>query len=173
MKIICTLTSWHCQFDKGFGHSIFADRPEVFAVIFLNTLRAREHQGNWQLQHNRNFWEPSPISSRQLVSRLAGTDWGNLCLISCSHHLKWVCLSADFVHFFSVTLGNNIDSVTICGGWDGTRGEDRRKKNIGCIHSSVMIWTQVLTRILFRKNSITIQNYSNYFKEWALTFFLY
>jgi hypothetical protein len=53
---------------------------------------------NWQLQRNLNFRERSPISSRQLVSRLAGAHWGNLCLISCSHHLKWMC-SSDLFFF--------------------------------------------------------------------------
>jgi hypothetical protein len=36
-----------------------------------SSLSARAHQENWQLQRNRNFREMSPISSRQLVSRLA------------------------------------------------------------------------------------------------------
>jgi hypothetical protein len=35
VKIMCTLTSWHRQFYKGFSHSIFADRPEVFAIKVL------------------------------------------------------------------------------------------------------------------------------------------
>jgi hypothetical protein len=35
MKIICPLTSWHCQIYKVFGHSIFADRPEVTAIFFF------------------------------------------------------------------------------------------------------------------------------------------
>jgi hypothetical protein len=59
--------------------------------------RARAHQRNWQLQRNRNFRETSPISSMQLISRSARTHWGNLCLISCSHHLNWVC-SSDWMH---------------------------------------------------------------------------
>jgi hypothetical protein len=46
---------------------------------------------------NRNFRETSPISSRQLVSSLAGAHWGNLCLISCSHFFKWLC-SSDVIH---------------------------------------------------------------------------
>jgi hypothetical protein len=45
------------QFYKGFGHSIFADRPVVFADFFKNILRAKAHQGNWQLQRNHNFRE--------------------------------------------------------------------------------------------------------------------
>jgi hypothetical protein len=36
------------------------------------TIRVRPHQGNWQLQRNRNFQETTLISSRHLVSRLAG-----------------------------------------------------------------------------------------------------
>jgi hypothetical protein len=60
-------------------------------------LRARAHQGNWQPQRNRNFREMSQISSRQLVSSLASAHWGNLRLISCSHHLNWVC-SSDVMH---------------------------------------------------------------------------
>jgi hypothetical protein len=33
----------------------------------------------------------SSISSRQLVSRLAGAHLRNLCLISFSYHIKWKC----------------------------------------------------------------------------------
>jgi hypothetical protein len=62
-----------------------------------STVRPRAHQGNWQLQSNLNFREISPISSRQLVSRLAGAHWGNSYLISCSYHLKWV-RSSDVMH---------------------------------------------------------------------------
>jgi hypothetical protein len=40
------------------------------------------------------------IWSRQLVSILAGSHWGNLRVISCSRHLTWVCLSANFMHIF-------------------------------------------------------------------------
>jgi hypothetical protein len=60
-------------------------------------LRARAHQGKWQQQRNLNFQEISPIPSRQLVSRLAGAHLRNLCLISCSYHLKWV-RSSDVMH---------------------------------------------------------------------------
>jgi hypothetical protein len=38
---------------------------------FPSILRPGTHQGNWQLQRNHNFKEESPISSRQLKSRLA------------------------------------------------------------------------------------------------------
>jgi hypothetical protein len=34
-------------------------------------VRPRVHQENWQPQRNHNFREMSPISRRQLVSRLA------------------------------------------------------------------------------------------------------
>lgn len=69
-----------------------------------------------QPQRNRSFQETSPISSRQLLSRLAGAHWGNLCLISCSHHLKWVCPSYlmhdyNFVHLSSAMADNNTDRV--------------------------------------------------------------
>jgi hypothetical protein len=37
-------------------------------------LRLRAHQGNRKLQRNRDLREISPISSRQLVSRLAGAQ---------------------------------------------------------------------------------------------------
>jgi hypothetical protein len=45
----------------------------VMHLIAFTSLMAREHQGNLQLQHNHNFREMSPISSRQLDFRLAGT----------------------------------------------------------------------------------------------------
>jgi hypothetical protein len=77
------------------------------------SLRARANQGNWQLQWNCNFWELSPISSRQLVSRLGGAHWGKLCLSSYSHHLKWVCLPANFVPFCSAILDNNTENYAV------------------------------------------------------------
>jgi hypothetical protein len=42
-------------------------------VQMYGGIRVRAHQGNRQLQCNSNFREKSLISSRQLVSRLAGT----------------------------------------------------------------------------------------------------
>jgi hypothetical protein len=52
----------------------YATEMELNAVDEqLLNLRARAHQVNWQLQCNRDFREKWPISSRQLVSRLAGT----------------------------------------------------------------------------------------------------
>jgi hypothetical protein len=83
------------------------------------------HQGNWQVQRNHNFREPSPISSRQLVSRLAGADRGNLRLISVSHHLKWLCLFANFVHFSSALSDNDIYPVII---WWLLRRRKRRRQ---------------------------------------------
>jgi hypothetical protein len=64
-----------------------------FALPTKPTLTATSQQRNWQVQCNCNFRETSSIPSRQLVSRLTGTPQGNLCLISCSCHLKWVCSS--------------------------------------------------------------------------------
>jgi hypothetical protein len=99
-------------------------------------LRPSTHQGNWQPQHNPDFWEKL-ISSRQLVTRLACAHWGNL--ISCSHHLKWVCLPANFVHFFSAMSDNSGDS-TIIWWWLIWRKKRRQgRRNIGCICSSVKI----------------------------------
>jgi hypothetical protein len=72
----------------------------------------------------------SPISTRQLVSTLAGTHWGNLCLISCSRHLKCV-RSSDlmrdcnfiFVHFSSAMADNSTDPVII---WRWLRRREKR-----------------------------------------------
>jgi hypothetical protein len=75
----------------------------VWFPSFKCSVRARAHQGNWQLQRNLNFREKSPISSRQLVSRLAGEHWGNLCLSSCPHLLKWVCSSDTMYDYFSIS----------------------------------------------------------------------
>jgi hypothetical protein len=67
-----------------------------------------------------HFREKSPISSRQLVSKLAGANWGDLHLSSCSHRLKWVCSSDvtndlffNFVHLPSAMEDNNTDPVII------------------------------------------------------------
>jgi hypothetical protein len=54
--------------------------------------RARAHRGNWQLQRNSNLKKKKKNCPR--FKQATGFQ------ISCSHHLKWVCLSADFVHFF-------------------------------------------------------------------------
>jgi hypothetical protein len=110
--------------------------PASWALYFLNTItispelkstcwphctrryRAGAHQRNWQLQWNRNFQEMLPISIMQLVSRLAGTHRENVCLISCSHHLKWVCSSnliSDWIFLILCTsllqYHNNTDNV--------------------------------------------------------------
>jgi hypothetical protein len=82
----------------NWGHTKESGNRNATATSWSH--KARAHQGSRQLQRNRNFREKSSISSRQLVSRLAGSHWGNLRLISCSHHLKLVCLSDNFVHFF-------------------------------------------------------------------------
>jgi hypothetical protein len=61
-----------------------------YLVIHIDNLLGR---GQTEETGNRNFRETSPISSRQLVPRLAGAHWENLSFIICSHHLKWVCSS--------------------------------------------------------------------------------
>jgi hypothetical protein len=43
----------------------------------VTSIRPTTRQGNWQPQRSRNFRVKSSISSRQLVSRLAGAHWGN------------------------------------------------------------------------------------------------
>jgi hypothetical protein len=94
-------------------------------------LRQSAHQGNWQPQHNRDFREKSPTSSRQLVSRFARAHWGNL--ICCWHHLKWVCLPANFEHFFSAMSDNNIDPAIIWW-WLGRRKKRRQEKRKHWVH---------------------------------------
>jgi hypothetical protein len=88
----------------------------ISALLHSTTLRTTNlGQGptrNWQLQQNHNLRERTSISSTQLVSRLAGAAWGNVRLITCSYYLKWVCLPANFVHFFSA-MSDNIDPAII------------------------------------------------------------
>jgi hypothetical protein len=75
------------------------------------------YQGNWQPQHNRDFWEKSPIPSRQLVSSLAGALWRNLCLSSCSHRFRRLCAPP--------AMEDNIDPVII---WWQLRPVEMREK---------------------------------------------
>jgi hypothetical protein len=65
---------WYCEDGGGIL---------IWNVSHHLPLRTRAHQGNWQPQRDRIFREMWPISNRQLVSRLAGAHWENLCLICC------------------------------------------------------------------------------------------
>jgi hypothetical protein len=49
------------------------ENTTFYNKLLNGNLRPDAHQGNWQPQRNRDFQEKSWISSRQLVSRLAGS----------------------------------------------------------------------------------------------------
>jgi hypothetical protein len=122
----CTMSLRLCLYRRTFSCS------EISLHRSNLRLRTRARQRNWQLQHNRNFRETSPVSSRQLVSRLAGAHWGNLRMITCSHHLNWVCssdLMRDFMRFASPMWDNITDPVTIW--WCLRRHEKRGRRPWG------------------------------------------
>jgi hypothetical protein len=54
------------------NRGVFKLRFGVRLAESTRRVSARAHKGNWQPQRNRNFREMSTISSRQLVTRLAG-----------------------------------------------------------------------------------------------------
>jgi hypothetical protein len=65
--------------------------------------------------------------------QISGADWENLRLISCSHDLKWVCSSANFMHFSSAMWENHIDPVIIWW-WLRRRKMRRRAKRKHWVH---------------------------------------
>jgi hypothetical protein len=83
--------------------SIFTGR--IFGVCYYTAGRIPRKLAIATQQRFPRKW---PISSRQLIFRLACAHWGNLHSISCSHHLKYVCLPANFVHSSSAMSDNNI-----------------------------------------------------------------
>jgi hypothetical protein len=83
----------------------------------------------------------APFSSSNMCSTQADNNYRKLQLpvsLVCprpdvrlvahmSHHLKWVCLPANIVHFYSAMSDNNIDPVMI---WLWLRRRKRRRQEI-------------------------------------------
>jgi hypothetical protein len=140
-----------------FRHSAFPTKTEMInTVTFPTSAKFLMLNRSWTMDTylyttGKGTWKKLTAASykkttnfkQATVSRLAGTHRGNLCLISCSHHLKWVCsiIVFNFMHFFSAIHWFCHNMVVVEMAWEERTGEKKT------LVASVFSWQFQLRRL--------------------------